>query len=196
LRGFETLDIALSWVIPRWQERPVPIRLHDWDTDGIVGLRYSAAFGSLLDSHSGQTTHAERTMPCSHGMRRPGELCPSCSIRDVTGRPIVESGVITTSSERYKFPMLRAFERLDKDLPTRPHFPSPSTLVVLLSVTGWDARRSAEVLGLSWEVAEPLLLMALRKLFHYYQEGPIPNRVPYSQRSESQLRAESEASPA
>jgi hypothetical protein len=184
---FATLDAALDWLMPRWQERPIPYRINDWTTEG-VGLYFSASFGSYLAASPGQVTDEERSAPCQHPMRKAAEYCPQCSVFSEDGRPLVETGVVRTSTARFRFPMWRAMRRLEKDRPLRPYFPAPASLIVLCSITGWDARRTAALLGLSYETTEALLLMALRKLHSHYSEGPVGVR-----KSEAQLNAEAGA---
>jgi hypothetical protein len=182
---FASLSDAIDWAQPRWQERPVPQRLHDWDLDGEVGLRYSAAFVRELHAHPGMTVEADVTESCYHPTLYRGDSprdCPAC----------LGAGVKTVRRERYRYPMWRAFNRLLRDHATRPHLPGPAQCVVTLAGANWDGADTARRLALPWEVGEALLLLSLRKLHHYYAEAPL-GRPSWVDKSQSQRDAEEHA---
>lgn len=179
---FTSLSEAIEWAEARWHERPAPIRLHARDIDGQLGLQYSRPFARLLSAHPNQTHEAEMTEPCYHPTIRAGQSireCPACS----------GMGVKTALREVWDYPMWRACERLAKDRATRPHLPTPGLLVERLAEHRWRPMAAAYNLGLPWDLAEPLFLMALRKLRGYYTDAPIPRRS-WVDLSESQQNAE------
>lgn len=182
MRGFPSLVEAIEWARPRWQERPVPLRLHDHDLEGQVGLRYSAAFSRELHAHPGMTVEHEMTEDCYHPTLYRGDSprdCPAC----------LGMGVKTVRRERYRYPMWRAFNRLLRDNSTSPSLPSPAQCVVTLAGAGWDASEATRRLHLSWDSGEALLLLSLRKLHHYFAEAPM-GRPSWIDKSESQRNAE------
>lgn len=179
--GFPTLADAIDWARPRWQERPVPTRLHDRDLDGQLGLRYSHPFIRELDAHPGQFVETEITEDCYHPLLVRGDSPRDC-------RACLGAGVKTVRRVRYRYPMWRAFNRLLRDNAPRPHLPSPAQVVVTLAGNDWNAPGAARSLALPWEVAEALLLMSLRKLHHYFFEAPVVSS--WVDKSDSQRSAE------
>ena len=185
MSGFASLADAIDWAQDRWHERPVPLRLHDRDVDGQLGLRYSWPFIRELDAHPGQCIEADVTEPCYHPTLYRGDSprdCPAC----------LGAGVKTVRRVRYRYPLWRAFNRLLRDNPTRPHLPGPARCVVSLAGSDWDGRDTTRRLGLTWDVGEALLLMSLRKLHHYYAEAPT-GRPSWVDKSDSQRKAEEAA---
>jgi hypothetical protein len=84
--------------------------------------------------------------------------------------------------------MTLALAKLSKVLRQRRH-PHPYWLILTLAEHGWDAHATARALDLHYDLAEPLLLRAVRQLHEHYQEAPLP-RTRWIDKSESQQRAE------
>jgi hypothetical protein len=190
-----SLRSAIEWTRARWDEnRIAPLRLHESGTDGALGgLRYAKLFTAILMAHPDSRIDEERSVPCAHTLRRGTELCPTCSVRDEHGRPMTETGVMQTTTERYRYPMWRALARLRNALPYSRLGLHPYQLVVGLAAHGWDPRATARSFDLPWDLAEAAMLRSIRQLASRYEEGPVARRVPFTELSESQQRAEAVA---
>lgn len=178
-----TLSEAIEWAERHWSEqRPVPVRLHQArTTDGALGgPMYTHAFAAALGGSVNTTTYVKASATCHHPMLRPGlpsRDCPECygtAIKDV-------------QVDRYAYPMSRALSKLSNVLRPRRQ-PHPYRLVTALADHGWDARVTARSLDMHHDLAEPLLLRALRQLHSRYEASPV--RIPHHDKSESQQRAE------
>lgn len=179
-----TLSEAITWTRDRWQnQRPVPTRLHKRETEG-VGLFYSPAFASALDGSVHAVASMTLTVSCYHPLLNRGQSirdCPEC----------IGTGVKEARQDRYLYPMSRALAKLSVVKPERKH-PHPYYLVSSLATHGWKPMTTAAALGIPWDLAEPLLLMALRKLHARYEDRPVETRTsaaPWTSLSESQQRA-------
>ena len=179
-----SLTEAIEWTRDRWdQQRPVPLRLHEaHTTEGALGApRFTGAFRAALDGRADAVDDSIRTETCYHPLLSRGMSprdCPECygvNVKDVR-------------VDRYRYPMSLALARLSKVLRQRRH-PHPVTVVQALAEHGWDAHAVARSFDMHWDLAEPLLLRALRQLHARYQEGPI-GKVGWVSKSEAQQNAE------
>lgn len=164
-RGFPSLNDAIEWVAPRWQERPVPIRLHDRGIDGVLGLVYSSSFLRALSAGCNDKETVELTERCYHPLLAIGVNLRECEDCDGTGWK-------HAIRERFRYPMWRAFQRLlsaRNDMPRHPH---PAERVMALADANWDGPLAARRLERHWYIAEPLFLTALRQLKGRYEEAP------------------------
>ena len=175
---------AIKWASERWdQQRAAPIRLHEaHTTDGALGApRFTFAFAAALDGSVNATSDATRTAHCHHPMLalgRDARDCPEC----------YGLGVKDVNVDRYRFPMSRALSKLANTLRPRRQ-PHPYRLVVALAEHAWDWHATARSLAMHDDLAEALLLRALRQLHGRYEEGPVT--VSYIDKSQSQQNAES-----
>ena len=163
-----TLSDAIDWVRDRWaNQRAVPTRLHTREEEG-VGLGFTPAFRAALDGKPDTVIASTRTESCYHPLLSRGMSprdCPECR----------GAGVKEVRSDLYAHPMTLALHRLRLGLASRRH-PHPYGLVIVLASHGWDARQAARALAIHWDRAEPLFLMALRRLHGHYAEGPVDTR--------------------
>ena len=160
-----TLTDAIEWARDRWaNQRAVPTRLHTREEEGI-GLGFTPAFRTALDGKPDTVIDQTRTVDCHHPLLPRGHAerdCPECN-----GHRVKE-----VRSDLYAYPMTLALHRLRNGLASRRH-PHPYGLVIVLASHGWLPRQAARALELPWERAEPLFLMALRRLHSHYAEGPV-----------------------
>ena len=181
-----SLAEAIEWARDRWDnQRSAPLRLHTHDTEGI-GPFYSRSFASSLDASPASSATMTQTASCYHPLVRAGQSpldCPEC----------FGLGVKEVRRDLYLYPMTRALTRLRDSLgPERQ--PHPYHLVILLAGQRWDARRVADDIGIHWDRAEALFLMALRRLHSHYAEGPVSTqRTSWLEKSASQQAAETAA---
>jgi len=183
-----TLVEAIDWLEERWGgQRPAPIRLHRAHaTDGALGApAFTLAFEKALDGSPSQTSDATRTAPCAHpmlGVGLPARDCPEC----------YGLGVKDVQVDRYRYPMTLALAKLCNTLRPRRQ-QHPYRLILSLADHGWDWRATGRSLDMHPDLAEALLLRAIRQLHSRYEEGPI-GRISYLDKSESQQHAEALAS--
>lgn len=180
---FPTLADAIDWTVERWdQQRPAPLRLHQaHTTDGALGApRFTHRFEVTLDESLESTTDATRTTRCFHPLlprSKPERDCPEC----------YGVGVKDVRVDRYKYAMTLALSRLAITLRPRRQ-PHPYKLICALADHGWDPHRTAQSLDMHYDLAEALLLRALRQLHSRYEEGPV--RVKWTEKSQAQQQAE------
>lgn len=178
-----TLSDAIEWVTDRWaNQRAVPTRLHTREEEGI-GLGFTPAFAAALDGKPDTVRSESRTVECWHPLLPKGHAdrdCPEC----------IGTRVKEVRSDLFLFPMSLALARLRNGLANRRQ-PHPYGLVIVLAANGWLPEKAARSLAIPWDRAEPLFLMALRKLHGRYQEGPVKTTVSSSwvSFSESQQNA-------
>ena len=192
-RDLPTLELAIEWANARWaNQRTVPIRLHKREEEG-VGLMhdrkgctclactdgpsesglgshaFSNAFASALDGRPDTTISQDRTVDCWHPLLpkgRPDRDCPEC----------IGTRVKKVRSDLFAFPMSLALNRLRNDIASRRQL-HPYILVLALASHGWQPKQAARSLDMPWDRAEPLFLLALRKLHSRYEEGPVKTTV-------------------
>ena len=164
-----TLSDAIDWASSRWSnQRTVPTRLHTREEEGI-GLGFTNSFRAALDAKPGLTEDMGGPTDCYHPLLMAGmspRECPECH----------GLGVKEHRSSRYVYPMGLALHRLRNSPSSRRH-PHPYAVVVVLASHSWLPQQTARALGLHWDLAEPLLLMALRKLHARYEEGPVKTTI-------------------
>lgn len=190
---FDTLSEAIDWASRHWaNQRPLPLRLHEaHTTEGELGApRFTHSFAGALDGSPSAVASMTLTVSCYHPTLARGQAVRDC--RECDG-----SGVKDIRQDRYLYPMSRALARLAVAQPSRKH-PHPLILVLSLAGHNWDARLLARGFGLPWEMAEALLLMALRKLHGRYEDGPVDTRtygssVSWVDKSDAQRMAETAA---
>lgn len=183
-RPCATLPEAIAYVRERWNDRDMPLRLHDHATGDDGAPRLAARFLRYLDAHAYSTVEADETVACYHPRIRAADdpfTCPDCS----------GMGVKTQARTRYLWPMWAALARLAKVPPVLDYQPAPVLVVLTLAHCGWDWHIAAERLDLAWhhDGGEAIILLSLRKLADRYAEGPIP-RVGWVSKSEAQRSAE------
>lgn len=168
-RDLPTLELAIEWVNARWaNQRAVPTKLHTRDEEGI-GLGFTNAFRAALDSQPDTVMSQSRTVECWHPLLPKGHAardCPEC----------IGTRVKEVRSDLYAYPMTLALNRLRNDIASRRQ-PHPYGLVLVLASHGWLPQQAARALEIPWDRAEPLFLLALRKLHSRYQEGPVKTTV-------------------
>jgi hypothetical protein len=185
---FASLSEAIEWTASHWPEqRPVPTRLHTRETEG-VGLFFAPAFAAALDGSDEAYTSMRGPMSCYHTTLAIGMSvlnCPEC----------FGTGVKDHASDRYLYPMGRALRRVHNSLGS-PRQPHPYLLILELAAHDWRPRDAAAGMGLGWDRAEALFLMALRRLHSHYSAGPVSTRTSgpsWVDKSDSQRAAETAA---
>jgi hypothetical protein len=148
---FATLSEAIDWTREHWHaQRPVPIRIHSHETEGI-GLFYAPAFAAAMDgSPAASVTVTIPNQPCYHPTLVRGDSPFQCS--ECHG-----SGMKDHRTDRYLYPMSLALTRLATVPPVRRHL-HPYALVVALVSAGWDWRSAARSIDRSEDAAEALFL--------------------------------------
>lgn len=179
--SLETLPEAIAWLRQKWDGRPIPMRLHDRDTEGEGGLRFSGAFLAFLRARPFDAQTTEETDVCHHPQLTGDYIraCPDCW----------GIGTREYTRTRYRYPMWAALRCIENVPAIRPNHPSPYMCIALIVGSGWNARNAATVSGLSWDTAEGLFLMAIRRLHGRYRSGPVPQRS-WLAKSENQQMAE------
>lgn len=185
---FLTLSEGIDWAREHWAEqRPVPSRLHTRSTEG-VGLFFSPAFAAALDGSDEAHVSMRGPMSCYHPTVAIGMSvlnCPEC----------FGTGVKDHASDRYLYPMSRALRRTHNSLgPGRQ--PHPYHLIIELAGHAWNPYHAAAGMGLNYDRAEALFLMALRRLHSHYSAGPVNTRSAapsWVDKSDSQRAAETAA---
>ena len=187
-----TLSDAIDWARDRWAgQRAVPLRLHAGEVEshslttdlggctcmsctrsahegGTGALAFTASFSSALEGINHAKTDAPRTVACYHPTLRIGarvQDCPECD----------GHGVKEVTTTVFQYPMTLALNRLRNAVYNRRQ-PHPYGLIVVLAAHGWRAQEAAAALAIPWDRAEPLFIMALRKLHAKYQEAPLNTR--------------------
>lgn len=180
-----TLADAVDRVRIRWNDRHVPIRLHEHATGDDGAPRLSPAFMRYLDAKAWATYEIDERDTCYHPRltgRDDPFACPDCR----------GDGTKYVRRTRYLWPMWAALSRLAHEPPDQGDVPPPVVIVLAVAAARWDWRRAAARLGLhEREDAELLVLSALRKLEVRYRESPLP-RPSWVDLSESQRKAEGE----
>jgi len=189
-----TLTEAIDWASSRWaNQRTVPTRLHTRDqegtglmrdekgckclactpggSDGALGSHaHTNAFAAALDGKPDLIEKGvTRTVTCWHPLLPKGMSprdCPEC----------LGVGLKDQRTDLYAFPMTLALNRLRNGLASRRQ-PHPYGLVIVLASHGWLPEQAARSLGVSWDRAEALFLMALRRLHSHYAEGPVRTTI-------------------
>jgi hypothetical protein len=183
---FATISEAIDWASRHWDgQRPAPLRLHRAHaTDGALGApAFTHAFEKALTESPRATSDASRTVACGHPLLPVGLDARQCS-------ECYGVGVKDVRVDRYRYPMTLALDKLSNALRPRRQ-PHPFRLVMALADHGFDWRATARSLDMHPDLAEALLLRALRQLHGRYEEGPVA--VPWIDKSESQQRAEAVA---
>jgi hypothetical protein len=172
---FATISEAIDWTREHWHaQRPVPIRIHSHETEGI-GLFYAPAFAAAMDGSPYAKTEIETSESCGHWRRVGSALCLDCAIFDETGKPIAETGVYKKRSVRFVYPMSAALTTVRNSLrPARQ--PHPYRLIVEIASHDWDWRAAARANARPLDIAEALYLQALRRLSGHYQDRPSLSR--------------------
>lgn len=162
MTAFASLSEAIAWLREHADDRPVPLRLHEHETDpqGELGTpRLTGAFLAYLVAEPDDVRDTDDPVECGH-------------LHDATWPPCV------VSRAYYRSPMWRALRELGRRRAIRPGHPAPLSCVSAIMAAGWDWRRAASVLGQPPERFEALALMALRSLHGLYALGPIPRQAP------------------
>jgi hypothetical protein len=189
-RVTEPSSVTLSGVIDetrwRWDDRDVPIRLHEHATGDDGAPRLSAPFLRYLTSTAFTVIEADETDLCAHPrLVTHGDpfTCIDCG----------GDGVKTVRRARYAWPMWAALARLAHEHPERPGVPAPAVIVLAVAASRWDWRTAAVRLRIAHlPDAEAVVLRAFRQLRGRYQERPTP-RVGWVSMSDAQRNAEEAA---
>jgi hypothetical protein len=186
-----SLDEAIAWLNSVWiNDRPTPIRLHDIETvnQGELGApRMTGSFLGYLLARPDDTIDQEVQVDCPQPVHRGDDWMGSSAC--ITCGGLMRYTVIRS---RWRYPLWRAIQALERQPAKRPGQPRPIEIVGQLAAT-WSARMAHRIANvetpLPWDVYEPLALMAIRDLATRYSLGPIEHRRP----SESQSIAEAVA---
>lgn len=186
-RGLPTYADALEWLQEHWTPREVPAQINTHVNEGW-GLFFTLPMERHLDAKPSDLGNVTEARNCSHPRNTTGNVweCPDCQ-----GMEVYQS-----TATRYRFPMWRAMEKLsafDRANPPRPGLPGATACIYALVIHSFDGRKAARHVIAStergsWEVAEPLFLMAIRRLFGRYEEGPV--QMGWVSKSEAQRNAE------
>lgn len=186
-KGLATYADAIEWLKLHWEPREIPVRLHTVQSEGW-GLFFTVPFVRFLDAQPHEAGRMVEAHICRHVRNASDSTwdCPDCH----------GMGVYDASVTRFRYPMWRAMRKLsahDKANPPRPGLPSMTECILGLVVHEFDGRRAARAMVGStergqWELAEPLFLLAIRRLFQRYEKGPV--RVAWTDKSEAQQNAE------
>lgn len=148
-----TLAALLRWFLEH--QDPLPERLHvrgvwadpaDGAGSALGAPAFSRAFRDYLERGGRAVRHERVEGPCSHPLRRPGELCPSCAIRDAAGRPMAESGRATGERVTYRWPMAAAIGRC-AGAPVRAGYPRFDVVLRALAASGGDVSTATAALA-------------------------------------------------
>ena len=175
-----TLASSIDEVRWRWNDREVPIRLHDaaFGEDGAP--RLSAPFLRFLTASAFTVIETDETDVCFHP--RLVRLDDPFACIDCGGM-----GVKTTRRERYAWPMWAALSRLAHEPPDREGLPPPAIIVLAVASSRWDWHRAAVRLRIAHlPDAEHIVARAFAKLRGRYQERPVP-RVGWVSMSDSHM---------
>lgn len=74
---------------------------------------------------------------CQHVGRLDGTICEACAVRDETGRPVAESGYRQAHTQRYRWPMRAAVDRVGHR-PVRPGYPPLDVVLRAVAMAGDD----------------------------------------------------------
>jgi hypothetical protein len=198
--GLADIAEAIRWVEQHWSEQPAPpVRLHVQGTEPESQLgapRMAAVFWRYLTVSGDAVESVSVKQECSHpGVPQDREghvLGIFCSCIEPKSEPptpgldcdrvhcphCLGSGIIEKTAQRFTWPMRSALDRL-------AHDPDPKwyAAIVALARAGWDVRKAG--------VTDGVALTAIRKLHHRFDSGPMT--VAWTQKSESQQRAETAA---
>lgn len=168
-RGLPGIEDAIEWLALVWDERDVPLRLHDRGHEGW-GPPFAPAFARRLDATPDDTVHVTETRDCRHLRLVEPELhrCPDCA-----GEGFYETQVLV-----YRYPTWRAMTRL------YARHGRSWNVVVSFVISGYS-RASWAAYGAS----EAVLLRAIRRMFDCYERAPAA-RVSWLDKSQAQQMAE------
>lgn len=207
----DRLERQIEWFLAHQDEVPNRMHVRDiWHDEGggsaLGSPAWSREFTSWLYARPDTVMLDKYERVCHHpGLEDPRAFCESCGAYDGEGKPLYNTGVVSSVRQVYRWPMRAAMAKM-RSAPVREGRPNMATALRLLAMVRGDWRLAAKALARRY----PLMAMekfavtyfdhALRQLRRRFtEELPVeqmlrpPRRVHSTgpvEKSEAQLNAE------
>lgn len=157
----------LGWFVDHLDEPPG--RLHQrgvWSDpeDGagsaIGSPAWAREFRDWLERGEWARVEERTTEPCPHSLRAGIGLCPTCGVRDAAGNVVAETGVVSRTRTRYRYPMRAAIAKT-RGVQVRRGRPPLSVLLAQIARARGDVEAAVDTLAPTWPVLrDPVIARA------------------------------------